>query len=266
VDVINADTSMLPLVAGDSKIDVISYQTRNYSALCLNTKREQFKDIRVRQAISLALDRQEIIDAAYNGEAEISGFIPASMGHWAVDVKNHPMYQRDVEKAKKLMAEAGYEKGFEVTLTVGLLDSLRDIGTVVQQQLSLIGIKVNVANKENAEYVALWSAHDFEIMSCQNGAGSDPSRGVAFFFRTGAAANIAEYSNARVDELCDLGAGTTDVNKREAYYREAIGIILDECPNVVIASPREYFMASPKVGGFAPNAANAYRMEKAFLK
>jgi peptide/nickel transport system substrate-binding protein len=266
VDIINADTSMLGLVAGDPKIDTISYQTRNYSALCLNTKRDQFKDVRVRRAISLAIDRREIVDAAYNGEAEISGFVPASMGRWAVDVKDHPMYRQDVEKAKELMEEAGYGKGFEVTLTVGLLDSLRDIGAVVQQQLAPIGIKVNVVNKENAEYVALWSAHDFEIMSCQNGAGSDPNRGVAFFFRTGAAANIAEYSNARVDELCDLAAGTTDEAKREAYYKEAIGIILDECPNVVIASPKEYFLAGPKVGGFTPSAANAYRMEKAFLK
>ncbi|MDR1569548.1 MAG: ABC transporter substrate-binding protein [Oscillospiraceae bacterium] len=265
VDLIAADTSMLPLVAGDANINTLSYQSRNYAALCLNTTLPQFSDVRVRQAISLALNRQDIIDLAYNGEAEVSGFVPASLGHWAVDVTEHPLYQQDIEKAKALMSEAGYADGFEVTLIVGLLDSLRDIGAVAQQQLAEIGITVNVVNKENAEYVALWSAHDFEIMACQNGAGSDPSRGVAFFFKTGNSANIAGYSNARVDELCELGAGTTDVAQREEYYKEAIEIILDEEPNVVIASPREYFLSSAKLLGFEPSAAEPYSLATAYL-
>ena len=265
VDLINADTSMLVLARGDSAINTIYYQSRNYSTLCLNVNNEYFKDVRVRQAISLAVNRQEIIDMAYNGEAEVSGFAPASMGHWAVDVTNHPMYQQDIARAKELMAEAGYPNGFEIELIVGLLDSLRDIGAVVQQQLAEIGISVNVVNKENAEYVALWSAHDFEMMACQNGAGSDPSRAVGFFFRTGNTANIAEYSNARVDELVDLAAATTDVDARRTYYHEAIEIILDEAPNVVVASPREYFMASPKLLGFEPSASNPYDLSAAYF-
>jgi peptide/nickel transport system substrate-binding protein len=265
VDVIAVDTAMIPLVARDTGINTISYQSRNYSALFINTKLPQFQDVRVRQAISLALNRKEIIDMAYNGEAEISGFVPASMGHWAVDVKTHPLYQQDVTRAKQLLAQAGYPNGFEVTITVGLLDSLRDIGAVAQQELAAIGIKATVVNKENAEYVALWSAHDFEIMVCQNGGGSDPSRAVAFFFTTGAGANISEYSNARVDALCAQGAAVTDDAKREASYKEAINIILDECPAIGIGSPREYFMANSKLKGFAPSAAAPYDLAGAYF-
>ncbi|MDR3172607.1 MAG: ABC transporter substrate-binding protein [Treponema sp.] len=265
VDAIAADTSMIPLVARDANINTISYQSRNYSALFLNVKLPQLQDVRVRQAISLALNRKEIIDMAYNGEAEISGFVPASMGHWAVDVKSHPLYQQNITRAKQLLTEAGYPNGFEVTIIVGLLDSLRDIGAVAQQQLAAIGIRANVVNKENAEYVALWSAHDFEIMVCQNGGGSDPSRAVAFFFKTGAGANISEYSNSRVDALCDQGAAVTDEARREAYYKEAINIILEECPAIGVGSPREYFMASPRLKGFAPSAAAPYDLESAYF-
>ncbi len=266
VDIINADTSMLGLVKDDKNINVLNYQSRNYAGLCLNvSKFAPFGDARVRQAVSLAINRAEVIDMAYNGEAEISGFVPASLGHWAVDVTAHPMYQQNIEQAKALMAEAGYADGFKVVLTVGLLDSLRDMGAVVQQQLAEIGIEVEIQNLENAQYVEKWSAHEFEMMACQNGAGSDPSRGVAFFFKTGNSANIAEYSNARVDELCDLGAGTTDVAKREEYYKEAINIILDECPNVIIASPKEYFMTSTKVMGFTPSASVPYDLMNAYL-
>lgn len=257
VDLIVGDSAMLALAEGAKNISVYKVKTPNYTTLCLNLNKEELKDVRVRQAISLALNRQEIIDLAFNGEADISGFIPASMGHWAVDVSNHPLYQQNIEKARELMKEAGYEKGFALTCTVGLLDTIRNAGTVVQQQLEQIGIRLEVQNKENAQYIEDWKAHNFEMMVCQNGAGTDPNRGVAFFFSTKGNANIAEYSNARVDELCVLGAGTTDTAKREEYYHEAINIILDECPNVTIASPFDYYYASTAIEGHHPTSVNA---------
>lgn len=257
VDLIIGDSAMLKLAEGAKNISVYKVKTRNYTTLCLNMNKEELKDVRVRQAISLALNRQEIIDLAFNGEADVSGFIPASMGHWAVDVLSHPLYQQNIEKAKELMKEAGYEKGFSLKCTVGLLDTIRNTGTVVQQQLEKIGIKLEVQNKENAQYIEDWKAHSFDIMVCQNGAGSDPNRGVAFFFSTKGNANIAEYSNARVDELCELGAGTTDEAKREEYYHEAINIILDECPNVTIASPYDYYYATTALEGHHPTTSNA---------
>lgn len=266
VDLIVGDSAMLTLAENANNVEIYKVRSRNYTTLCLNLNKEEFKDVRVRQAISLALNRQEIIDLAFNGEAEISGFAPASMGHWAVDVLNHPLYQQDIEKAKELMKEAGYENGFTVTCTVGLLDNIRNSGTVIQQQLAAIGITVEVQNKENAQYVDDWKAHNFELMVCQNGAGTDPNRAVAFFFSTTGSANIAEYSNPRVDELCELAAGTSNVDKRREYYHEAINIILDECPNVTFASPYDYIYASTNLKGYAPNATNMVDFRAAYIE
>lgn len=265
VDLILGDAASVPLVSGDANIQVLSFQTLSYETLCLNLTLDVFKDVRVRQAISLAVNREEILDLVYDGQAAISGFAPASMGHWAVDVTTHPMYQQDIEKAKALMAEAGYPNGFEVTLTTGLLATLRDLATVLQQQLAVIGIKVDVQNVENAQYIDQWNTRNYQMMVCQNGGGTDPSRAVAFFFATSGKANIAGYSNARVDELCNLAAGTTDVAAREAYYKEAINIILDECPNVTFASPMAYFFARKELTGFAPNALNSNDFSKAAI-
>ncbi|MDO5022581.1 MAG: ABC transporter substrate-binding protein [Eubacteriales bacterium] len=252
IDIMVGDSDMLVLANAAKNVDVYKIRTRDYVTLCLSLKKDEFKDVRVRQAISLALNRDEIIDLAFNGEAEVSGFIPASMGHWAVDVTEHPLYQQNIEKAKELMKEAGYENGFETVCTVGLLKGIINSGTVIQQQLAEIGIKVNIQNKENAQYIEDWKNHDFDLMVCQNGAGTDPNRGVGLFFKSGNTANIAEYSNARVDELIELGAGTTDVAQREEYYKEAINIILDECPNVTFASPYSYYFASSSLKGYAP--------------
>ena len=256
VDLIVADTAMLELVKADDPIQVISYQTRDYVGLFFNVEREPFTNPLVRQAINYALNREEIIDFAYNGTAAVSGFIPASLGHWAVDVGEKDYYTQNIEKAKQLMAEAGYPNGFETVITVGLEDGIRDMGVVAEQQLAAIGIKAEIKNEENAEYIDDWKAHNFDIMICHNGAGSDPNRGVAFFFSTTGSANIQGYSNARVDELCVLGAATTNEAEREAYYHEAINIILDECATATVACPMAYFLASPALQGYAPNASN----------
>ena len=256
VDLIVADTAMLDLVNENDPIQVISYQTRDYVGLFMNCERAPFDNPLVRQAVNYALNREEIIDFAYNGQATVSGFIPASMGHWAVDVTEKDYYTQNIEKAKALLAEAGYANGFETVITVGLEDGIRDMGIVAQQQLAEIGITAQVKNEENAQYIDDWKAHNFDIMICHNGAGSDPNRGVAFFFSSTGSANIQGYSNARVDELCVLGTATTDVAQREAYYKEAINIILDECATAIAASPMAYFLASPALQGYAPNASN----------
>ena len=256
IDLIVADTAMLDLVKPEDPIQQISYQTRDYFALFMNCTRAPFDDARVRQAVNYALNREEIIDFAFNGQAAVSGFVPASMGHWAVDVTEKDYYTQNIEKAKALLAEAGYPDGFETVITVGLNDGIRDIGMVAQQQLEAIGIKADVQNEENATYIDKWKAHDIDIMVCQNGAGSDPNRGVAFFFSTTGSANIQNYSNARVDELCVLGAAEADVDKREALYKEAINIILDECATATVACPKAYFLATPALKGYAPNASS----------
>ena len=257
VDLIVADTAMLDQIGADSNIQVVSYQSRNYTGLFLNPNRAPFDNPLVRQAVNLALDRQEIIDFAFNGKATVSGFVPASLGHWAVDVTQNEYYTQNIEKAKQLLAEAGYPDGFETNIIVGLLDSIRDTGLVVEQQLAQIGIKVNVQDVERGQYLDAWNGHNFDIMVCQNGAGSDPSRAVAFFFKTGSSANIQDYSNARVDELCELAVATSDTAKREEYYKEAIELILNDCVVAIVASPQEYFLASTALTGFAPNASNA---------
>ena len=257
VDLIVADTAMLDLVGENDPIQVISYQTRDYVGLFMNCGREPFSNPLVRQAVNYALNREEIIEFAFNGKATVSGFVPASLGHWAVDVAENEYYTQNIEKAKALLAEAGYPNGFETVITVGLEDGIRDMGMVAQQQLAEIGVKVNVQDVERGQYLDAWNGHDFDIMVCQNGAGSDPSRAVGFFFKTGSSANIQDYSNARVDELCELAQSTTDTAKREEYYKEATNIILNDCVVAIVASPQEYFLASTALQGFAPNASNA---------
>ena len=260
-------------VEGDESIKVLSYQSNNYTYLGFNLSNEALQDVRVRQAMSMAIDRQAIIDYVYNGEATVSTFVAPAMGHWVWDAPTEsPLYTQDIDAAKALMEEAGYSDSNRLTIKMaaGLLDSIRDTAVVLQQQLKEIYIDVEITNLESGEYVDVWGKMDtpeagYDAMCGQNGSGTDPNRAVSFFFSTTGGANVWGYSNAEVDELCAQGVATTDEAERESAYIEAQKIIIDESPNLFFASPMEYFFVSSSVEGFEPFAANANNFRSTYI-
>ncbi len=261
-------------VERDANIKVISYQSNDYTYLGFNLSSEKLQDKRVRQAMSLAVDRDMIIDYVYNGEATVSTFVAPAMGHWVWDAaKESPLYTQNIEEARKLMEEAGYSKDnrLSITMAAGLLDSIRDTAVVLQQQLKEIYIDVTISNLESGEYVDIWKKMStpeagFDTMCGQNGSGTDPNRAVSFFYSSTGNANVWGYKNDRVDELCALGITTTDEETREGYYKEAQQLIIDECPNLWFASPMSYLFTSANLKGYEPFAANAGDFTEAYFE
>ena len=273
IDFCSLSALNIPDVANDANVQVLSYQSNNYTYLGFNLSIEKLQDVRVRQAMSLAVDRNLINDYVYNGEATVSTFVAPAMGHWVWDaVKESPLYTQDVAAAKALMEDAGYSESNRMTLTMaaGLLDSIRDTAVILQQLLKEIYIDVEITNLESGEYVDAWGKMNtpdvgFDSMCGQNGSGTDPNRAVSFFFSSTGGANVWGYSNERVDELCKLGVSTPDENAREAYYMEAQQIIIDESPNLFFSSPMEYLFANAKLAGYTPTAVNANNFGAAYF-
>lgn len=266
VHLIKLPAASLPLVEGNPDINVLPFQTNDYSYLGFNLTLDKFKDVKVRQAISYALDRQEIIDTVYDGEATISGFVTPAMGRWAIDYASKDLYKQNIEKAKQLLADAGYPNGFETTIAVGLFDDIRNIGEVIQKQLEAIGIKAEIQNLETGQYIDAWSNKGHEMMVGRNGAGTDPNRSVAFFFSTTGSANVWGYSNPRVDELCEMGMVTIDEKEREAVYNEAQELVLEDSPNLFMSSHMDYFFSRKEMKNFTPSTFNSEDFSKVVIE
>lgn len=266
VDVIKLPASSIPLVRGNKDINILEYQSNDYSYVGFNLDLDKFKDVRVRQAISLAINRQEIINLVYDGNAKVTGFVPAAMGRWAIDFEAEELYKQNIEKAKQLMEEAGYPNGFETTIAVGLLDDINSTGEVLQKQLEQIGIRATIQNLESGQYVDAWKNRTHEMMVGRNGAGTDPNRAVAFFFSSTGSANVWGYSNPEVDELCSKGKVTVDEGEREEIYKEAQKLIVNDVPNLFIASPMEYYFVRTNVEGFVPTTFDAENFSSVTIK
>ncbi len=242
----------VPLVEDDDNLNVITYDALEYSYLGFNVTREGLDDKRVRQAISLAVDRQEIIDSVMNGEAELSGPVPPSFGEWPIDVSELDMYQPDVEKAKELLKEAGAE-GLELEMGVPSTEALLvSTAQIIEQQLASVGIQATIVQLEWGEYIDAWNENKYDMLVGLNGPGRDPDRSLGFFFASTGSANVWEYENVEYDALIADGLVESDEEKRKAIYNEAQELIIDEAPNLFIYMPKSYIVVRENISGYTP--------------
>jgi ABC-type transport system substrate-binding protein len=148
--------------AVDRRFKVFNGTTEMETVLGINERRPPLNDVRVRRAISHALDRRAIIDGAMFGYGTPIGshFPPRNPAY--IDLTD--VYPHDVAKAKALLAEAGYPRGFALTLKLPPPSYARRSGEIVAAQLAQAGIRVEIQNLEWAQWLdQVYGRHDFDL-------------------------------------------------------------------------------------------------------
>jgi len=246
------------LIKDNSDINIMNYQSLEYSYIGFNVNKEPFNNEKVRQALSLATDRQTIANIVWNGDAIISGPVAPSMGDWAIDVNKEELYQRDIEKAKQLLAEAGYENGFDTVITTAsTYPDMVDTAQILQQQWKEIGVNASIKQIEWGEYIETWSNTSADILVGRNGSGIDPDRALNYFFHTDGSANVWGFSNEDFDKLVTQGKQTIDSDERHAIYTEAQKQLINLSPNLFLVSPMNFVAVRSNVEGYTPYPHNA---------
>lgn len=220
-----------------------------------------FKDIRVRQAIAHAIDVQTIKAKVMRGLSVPIGSIiaPEVQGYTRETDRRLPL---DRERAKTLLAEAGYPRGFEVTLDCGNNQPPADICQAISPMLAQIDIKVtpriiqtqNLFPKlekfDTSFYLLSWSTPSFDalytlqsLLHTYHGAQSGDGD-----------ANYGRYSNARLDQLIDRIKVEGDLSKRNQLIGEALSIVGSELPVLPLHQPVVPWAMRKNVSAvFSPN-------------
>ncbi len=253
----------------ESNDELNMVRSANFSSAYVgfNVEKAPFDDIRVRQAINLALDMDSIIEAVYFGAGSPSkGPIVERVWSYNTDL---PGYGYDLERAKALMAEAGYADGFETSIWVNENTQRIEIAEIAQAQLAEIGITLNIEILEWAAYLERTAAgeHEMFILGWVTVTG-DPDYGLYATFHTdsfGAAGNRSFYSNPRVDELLTIGRTTGDPDARMAAYKEAQEIIFDEAPWIFTWQGEDLNATRANVAGFTNNPAGHHRLDTVYF-
>lgn len=254
------------LLEANEELEIINYYTLDYNYLGINAEREPFNDERVRQAISLAVDRNELINTVMGGDAQLTGPVPPSLGNWSIDVSQHEMYEHNIEKAKELLEEAGFGDGFEAE--IGVPGTYRDRvadGQMIQQMLAQIGIDVTIVQLEWGDYIDAWNEGRYDMLTGRNGAGTDPDRSLNFFFHTEGSANVWGFSDEEFDELAEKGRFEVDQGTREQIYFDAQDRLLTQAPNLFLYNPQNYIVISKNVSDYMPLPHSSERFHDTYL-
>lgn len=199
-----------------------------------NMQKEPFDDKRVRQAITMAIDHEQIIDGIYEGFGEpASGPVPSEIPGFDDSISG---LDYDVEKAKELLAEAGYEDGFSTTIWTNDTRERIDTAVNIQSQLEEIGIDVKVEELEWGAYLdgTANGEHDMFVLGWVSGTGDiDYSLYPLFHSKNlGDPGNRTFTESDELDELLDEGRQTPDQDERVEIYKEAQELLVDLAPMI----------------------------------
>jgi len=233
--------------SGNSQLVISTAPALAYHVLQLNASRPMFQELKVRQAIACAIDRQQVLDTASLGEGEVTG--PATPLYYRIDQNELFCYQKDIEKAKALMAEAGNpEVKFTIIAAADEPPTAIAEAQNIQAQLAEIGVTAEIETLELGVYVDRWLKADFDAAVALNGGNPDPHN---MFFRywhsTGNLNSVAAYSAPEIDELLQQGQALTDPAERKKIYDQVQILLAEAVPWVWLYVGNEYRVMQPYV-------------------
>ena len=248
----NADSLMMSLQSG--AIDLCAHLTSTQvaqlekdfnvaegtmnlvQAMYLNNAVAPFDDVRVRQALCYAVDKQEIIDLAFDGYGSPIGssMYPAFGKYFDDSLTNY--YTKDVEKAKALLAEAGYPDGFDMTITVpSNYKPHMDTAEVLVQQLAQIGVNAAIEPIEWESWVSdVYAGRQFQSTVVGVDASTMTARALLERFTSDYGKNFINYNNAEYDALFQQTLTAYDDAEQTAIYKQMLANLTENAANVYI--------------------------------
>lgn len=198
-----------------------------------------YQNKKLREAIAYAIDNQTFVDVVFRGSA-VAGDSPLPKASPAYN-GNVKKYNQDIEKAKKLLAEAGYPNGLDIELWC-MDDGPRvDMCVIIQDQLKKIGINVEIKIFEFGAYVSKTALPNKELYFLSWNSSGDGDVALYPLFHSsqhGAPGNRSFYSNKEVDKLLDKARVSVDEEERRSLYKEVQNILQEDLAIYALAYPK----------------------------
>lgn len=230
--------------------------------LYLNMARSEFKNQKVRQAVSMAIDRQGLNEALQAGKCPPTQQVfPA--GYWANDPNvKADFYKFDPAAAKKLLADAGLPNGFSFTTVVINVPYFSAQAEAIQAQLAQIGVKVDVQTVEPAQLLSKFATEkSADSYFSTTGGFVDPAKTVAQLYLPNSTFNPGGYNNPKIVELAAKGLQGTDEASRKDAYQQLSKATVEDVMHVPVCSGVNVTAATTKVQVIRSNLTGAYALQ-----
>ena len=227
----------------------------NYRLYAFNTSVKPYDDLRVRQAIAHAIDRQKIVEVVWPGRGIVAeGPIPPTS--WAFDERFKGL-GFNLNRAKQLMAASGHASGFDMNLLMPEGEENRREVALLIDQLKQINVNVKVTMMDFPSFLDRLLKANYDVLRVGWTVNPEPDSLLYSPFHSSAIGgfNFTKFKNARVDELLDRGRVVSNVNERMRIYREAQRIIVQEAPMAFIFHEKRTYAHRKAVTGFKPHVS-----------
>ena len=242
----------------DANPDLVKYSRPsmtcfNYFFNLIDEDRPTY-DLKVRQAICYAIDRQKIIDTILQGSATLADSMIAPI---VACYTPTPTYDYDLEKAKQLMAESSYPNGCDLIMVTNQSQQRLEICQVVQQMLKELNINVEIRTYEQATYIQALNEHEhdmgFSAWITSTGDADYTYYPCYHSTQKGKPGNRSFFDNPKADELIEKGRSLSDPEARKEVYSELNQIIYENCTQLFICHPLTVEACTKYVEGFVSN-------------
>ena len=256
----NARSSPIPnpadldAIRANPEVKLLQQEGLNVGYLAFNTEKKPFDDKRVRQALNMAINKQAILDAVFQGSGKVAkNPIPPTIWSYNDAVKDYPY---DPEAAKKLLAEAGLANGFKTNIWAMPVQrpynpNARRMAELIQADWAKVGVQAEIVTYEWGEYLkrSKEGEHDTVLLGW-TGDNGDPDNFLYVLLGCAAAkdgTNRARWCYKPFDDLLVKAKETSDVGERTKLYEQAQVIFKEEAPWVTIAHSVVYVPVAKQV-------------------
>lgn len=264
LDIISVTGDLVSQFEGNDSFTIIENETNAIQLMAMNLENEALADVRVRQAINYAVNKEALIETVWWGYGqEIGSHYPPMLKEY-VDTTDVIRY--DPERAKELLADAGYADGLELDMYLPApYQAYVDAGQIIADELQKVGITVNIEIVEWGVWLEdIYKNRQYDLTVVGHTGRLDPYILLARY-HTDSAENYFNYSNDRVDEILTLVTKEVDEEKRLALYQEIQEILAEEVPALYIQSPIELVVTASDVAGYVSYPIDIYEMKDVYF-
>jgi ABC-type transport system substrate-binding protein len=204
-----------------------------------------FDNVKVRQAIGLAIDKKKLLKIAEGGFGSVAvGPVPPPI-IYALPESDQVKY--NPEKARKLLAEAGYPKGFSAELLTWNLPYMAGPAQVIKEMLKEVGIDIKLTMLETAQYFNRVYRFEYEMALHVMTAGNDPEEWLVPYFGPLEESTYYKWSNKELWKLIKEQSSIMDPKKREAAIKEIQRKVMEDAPNLFLYTRTRFLARNPRV-------------------
>ena len=223
-------------------------------ALYLNNAKAPFDDIRVRQALCYAVDKQTVIDLAADGHGTALGssMYPAFGKYFDDSLTNY--YEPNLDKARELLAEAGYDQSNPLKFTIAVVGAYTphvNAAQVVVEQLRQVGVQATIREMENAEwYSDVYQGRDFEATLHGIDASTLTASALLARFESTSSKNFIGFENADFDAAFAAALSTTNDSEQMTKFVECETILTENAANVYLQDLADFVVTQNDIAGY----------------